>query len=45
VKVTLAGGVTINASAGNPAHPEWLSLSVAAGCVTINGGAALNTTP
>ncbi len=42
VIVTLAGGVTLNAAAGNAAHPEWLSLNLAAGGVTLNGGASLN---
>jgi rhamnogalacturonan endolyase len=42
VVVTLANGVTLNASAGNPAHPEWLALRVASGGLTLNSGVTLS---
>jgi endo-1,4-beta-xylanase len=42
VILTLASGVTLNAAAGTSAHPEWLSLAIASGGLTLNGGAALS---
>jgi endo-1,4-beta-xylanase len=42
VVLTLASGVTLNAAAGDPAHPEWLTLAVASGGVSLNGGASLS---
>jgi endo-1,4-beta-xylanase len=48
VVLTIAGGVTVNAAAGNAAHPEWLSLAVASGGLTLNSGGSLSgfvTTP
>ena len=42
VTVTLANGLTVNASAGTASHPEWLSLAIASGGVTLNGGATLS---
>jgi hypothetical protein len=34
--------VTLNAAAGDAGRPEWLSLAIAAGGVTLNGGATLS---
>lgn len=42
VMLTLANGVTLNATAGEASHPEWLSLSVASGGLTINSGGSLS---
>jgi rhamnogalacturonan endolyase len=43
VVVNLASSVTVNAgTVGAAAHPEWLSLNVAVGGVTLNGGAAFH---
>ena len=42
VVLTLASGVTLNASAGNASHPEWLSLAVASGGLTVNSGGDLS---
>lgn len=42
VVINLAAGVTANASIGASAHPGWLDLNVAAGGVTLNGGASLH---
>ena len=36
VILTLANGVTLNGSMGEPAPPEWLQLDVAAGGLTLN---------
>ena len=41
VILTLANGTTINGTAGNAAHPEWLTLNVSSGGVTLNSGATL----
>ncbi len=37
VIVTFANGVSLNGTAGSSAHPEWLTLNVASGGVTLNG--------
>ncbi len=42
VILTLAHGATLNAAAGNPSHPKWLSVAVASGGVALNGGATLS---
>ena len=42
VILTLASGVTLNAAAGDSGRPEWLSLAIASGGVTLNGGATLS---
>ena len=42
VVINMAAGVTANASIGTAAHPEWLDLNLAAGGVTLNGGASLH---
>ncbi len=42
VVLTLANGTTLNGSVGSPDHPEWLSLEVAGGGVTLNGGASFD---
>jgi DNA/RNA endonuclease G (NUC1) len=44
VIVVLAHGIVINGAAGSTEHPEWLDLKVAAGDVTLNGGAVVNGT-
>lgn len=36
VSLTLANGVTFNANVGDAAHPQWLTLRVAAGDVKLN---------
>lgn len=41
VVLTTANGVTLNAAIGSSANPLWLTLKVAAGGVTLNGGGAL----
>jgi MBG domain-containing protein len=42
VVLTVAGAVTANGAIGAAGHPEWLSLSLAAGGLTVNGGASVN---
>jgi hypothetical protein len=42
VILTLASGVSFNASAGDAAHPEWLTLRLAAGGVTLNSSVTLD---
>jgi autotransporter-associated beta strand protein len=42
VVITLANGTVINARVGTGAHPEWLTLQVRSGGVTLNTGATLN---
>ncbi len=42
VILTLANGVTFNGAAGNAAHPEWLTVQVYSGGVTLNGGGTLH---
>lgn len=42
VIVTLANGTTFSGSTGSAAHPEWLTLNVAAGDVTVAQGATLH---
>ncbi|MDB6127764.1 MAG: autotransporter-associated beta strand repeat protein, partial [Verrucomicrobia bacterium] len=37
VIIKLANGVSFNGSVGTSAHPEWLTLQVANGSVTLNG--------
>jgi len=44
VILTLANGVTFNGTAGNAAHPEWFTLQIYAGGVTLNSNAALHGT-
>ena len=34
--------MTLNAAAGDAGRPEWLSLAIASGGVTLNGGATLS---
>ncbi|HVU36543.1 MAG TPA: pectinesterase family protein [Opitutaceae bacterium] len=41
VLIVLANGVTLNGSVGDGAHPEWLTIAVANGGVTLNGNANL----
>ena len=41
VILTLANGTTISGTAGSAAHPEWLTLNVSSGGVTLNTGATL----
>lgn len=40
VILNLANGTTLNGSAGDLAHPEWLELNIAAGGLTLNGSVA-----
>jgi len=42
VVINVAASVTANASIGASAHPEWLELNLAAGGLTVNGGASLS---
>jgi len=42
VILTLARGASLNAAAGNPSPPEWLSVAVASGGLTLKGGATLS---
>jgi hypothetical protein len=42
VILTVAGNVALNGSAGTTANPAWLTLRVASGGVTLNGGATLS---
>ena len=42
VVLTLANGITLNGAAGDATHPEWLSVAIASGGVTVNGGASLD---
>lgn len=42
VIITLANGSLLNGSAGALAHPEWLTLQVAAGNLTISGNVTFN---
>lgn len=39
VVLTLANGVTLNGTIGNDQHPEWLTLQIATGGLTLNSGA------
>ncbi|HVT73916.1 MAG TPA: ExeM/NucH family extracellular endonuclease [Lacunisphaera sp.] len=41
VALTLANGASLNGNVGSPDHPEWLSLEVASGGITLNGGTSL----
>jgi alpha-tubulin suppressor-like RCC1 family protein len=41
VVLTLAGSLTLNSTAGTSTHPEWLTLNVASGSVTLNGNVIL----
>lgn len=41
VILTVANGIQMNSSVGESAHPEWLSLRVANGGVTLNGSVRL----
>jgi fibronectin type 3 domain-containing protein len=42
VILTIAGSVTINSAAGASGHPEWLTLRVAGGGLTLNGNASFH---
>ena len=42
VILTRGSGVSLNASAGDAAHPEWLTVRVAAGGVTLNSSVTLD---
>uniref|UniRef100_UPI003299EF58 hypothetical protein n=1 Tax=Salmonella enterica TaxID=28901 RepID=UPI003299EF58 len=42
VILNLANGVSFSGDAGSAAHPEWLTLNVAAGGVTLSGTAMLH---
>lgn len=44
VTLVLANGTAINfgSTVGNPAHPEWLNVKVAAGGIILNASSALN---
>ena len=42
VVLTLANGVSFNGSGGSSAHPEWLTLRVASGGVTLNGNVSVH---
>jgi rhamnogalacturonan endolyase len=42
VTLTLANGVTLNSSAGNAANPQWLTVAIASGGLTLNSGATLH---
>jgi cytoskeletal protein CcmA (bactofilin family) len=42
VIVVLANGTALSGTIGNAAHPEWLTLNLAAGGLTINAGAELH---
>jgi hypothetical protein len=41
VIVTLRNGVVLNGNAGSTEHPEWLTLRVASGGVTLNRSVSL----
>ncbi len=40
VIINLASGNSLNGSIGNPDHPDWLTVNIAAGGLTLNGNAA-----
>jgi hypothetical protein len=42
VVLNLANGVSINGQVGDAAHPEWVTLNVASGGVTLNGNVTLH---
>jgi hypothetical protein len=42
VVLNLAHGVSINGQVGEAAHPEWVTLNVASGGVTLNGNVTLH---
>lgn len=42
VIVTIADDVALSGAAGNAAHPAWLTLRIAFGDLTLNGGATLH---
>lgn len=43
VELTLAGALMLNGTrVGDPAHPDWLRLNIAAGGVTLNGQVVLH---
>jgi rhamnogalacturonan endolyase len=44
VILTLANGVTFNGAAGNAAHPEWFTLQIYSGGVTLNSNGTLHGT-
>ncbi len=41
VVLTLANGLTLNGTVGASAHPEWLTLRIASGGLTLNGNVVL----
>jgi hypothetical protein len=42
VILTIAGSIMINGAAGSPEHPEWLTLRIAGGGLTLNSNASLH---
>jgi hypothetical protein len=42
VIITVASGLTLNGGVGTAAHPEWLTLRVASGGLTLNGSITFN---
>jgi rhamnogalacturonan endolyase len=44
VILTLANGVTFNGAAGSAAHPEWFTLQIYSGGVTLNSNGVLHGT-
>jgi DNA/RNA endonuclease G (NUC1) len=42
VIIHLANGASLNSSAGDAAHPDWLTLRLARGGLTLNGSAQFN---
>lgn len=42
VVIVLGSGVSLNGDVGAAAHPEWLTLNVASGGVTLNGNVTFN---
>ena len=42
VILNLAGGPTVNGTVGAPSRPDWLSLNIVSGGLTLNGNATVN---
>ena len=42
VVITLANGTVINGATGSSAHPEWLTLRIASGGLTLSGNVSLS---
>ncbi len=42
VLLTMANGLSVGGGIGNSAHPQWLTLQIATGGVTLNSGARLD---